>query len=74
MHFGQPFISPPLLYYFNYTPYPYVTAPLCYFSNASPETEAPQSPQPEQPDINKIVVTRDDLIEEGYEQTKKAWT
>ena len=70
MHFGHPFISPPLIYYCVIPPYP------CFHLEDNFGNFALNKHQEVQitDQSNKIVVTEEDLKEEGYEQTKRAWT
>ena len=72
MHFGHPFIPPPLLCYYVYPSSPYVPIQPYNFCNFSSE-EHQQAENPEERE-NLIVVNEEDLVGEGYEQTKKAWT
>ena len=75
MNIGQTFIPPPLFYYYLYQPIPFHLQPqeeeLPRISNENSSTPSSVE-KPEE--ISHLIVTKEDLIEEGYEQTKKAWT
>lgn len=76
MNFGPPFICPPY-YYLLIFPTPIYPSS----SNSFPESKelnitcsAETINFSECSSEEKIIVTKEDLLEEGYEQTKKAWT
>ena len=71
MDFGHPFIAPPLLYYCFYPQY---VLPLDTLPNLAEHCSLVAPGLECQEEGHRIVLTKEDLLEEGYEQTKKAWT
>ncbi len=74
MNFGPPYLLPPYFFMILYPTQSYIPSP-----NYAPDNLMPDDSNAETKSVfisaeDKIMVTKDDLLEEGYEQTKKAWT
>jgi len=68
MSFGPPIINPPYYYFF------FMPTDLTPSNSAVQSIPFPHSQHTALEEDERIIVREEDLIEEGYEQTKKAWT
>lgn len=77
MNFGPSFIFPPPhpYYYCLYPPQPfYYPAPTISYPQFPSQMNALSGNSKNEVEQRLIQVTEEDLVEEGYEQSKKAWT
>jgi hypothetical protein len=67
--------SPPVYYLFipGFCPYGSPSTPASPLPQEPSQNNAENIPKTEE-ETEKLAVTREDLLREGYEKTKKAWT